>query len=702
MNNSTNQLIDLDYTRLPPAPHVLIKLIDLFHQTEVSFEELEAIIEKDTALCAKVISISNSAAYSQWSDVRELKRILVVLGTKTIKSIALTSAVHQFFSAFSKELGETLGSIWLDALICAHLSRLLANLTGYDNPDEAHLAGIMHQLGQLVFISNDPQKYQSIMASVSEQSILLLKEQEIFGIQSNDLAADIISKWGVDSFLHDAVRYQHKSATLVQDAHPLVKLINLSSQLCNRLNHSNNKYLVEDHFFGLNQSVIDNMVQQATQLAVAEATSFGVEVNEDPALPLANIDDESIRMELARRVRQIALLEGVQKDISALSDILDMIKIVNENLQLLFGFSNTIFFFPDSQESTLTGIASHSKNAPVNGSFSITLKSGCSLVSEAALQQTLVDSYHQTFFDEIPVIDHQVQTSLLFPHFICLPLINQKQLMGVIAIGCETLKAERIHTDNDLLNHFATIIAESFAHHQQTTHEQQQLQQQKRQEIDLQTRKVIHEVNNPLTIIINYLEILSLDIEKDSQNKKHIEIIKSEVDRVSEILLQLNDKQFQEQDEHFEVDVNQLINKLITLFKPTFYKLNHIQNQLDLDPKLPLVSTNQNKLKQILTNLLKNAAEALPDKGSITVKTRALLIVNRKKYIGITISDNGEGVPEAIIEKLFSPVETTKGANHSGLGLTIVNKLVSELKGSISYSTSDLGGAEFTLLLPRN
>ncbi len=251
MQNTAKHLIDLDCTRLPPAPHILIKLIDLCHKTEVSFEELEAIIEKDTALCAKVITISNSAAYSQWNDVRELKRILVVLGTKTIKSIALTSAVHQFFSQFSKELGETLGSFWLDALICAHLTRQLANLTGYEYPDEAHLAGLIHQLGQLVFLTNEPAKYQSIMASVPDQNALLFKEQERYGINSADLAADIIAKWGIESFLSDAVRYQHKPAELLHDTHPLIKLLNLSSQLCNRLNHENKKYLVEDHFFGL-------------------------------------------------------------------------------------------------------------------------------------------------------------------------------------------------------------------------------------------------------------------------------------------------------------------------------------------------------------------------------------------------------------------------------------------------------------------
>ncbi len=702
MQNPANYLQDLDFTRLPSAPHILIKLIDLCHRADVSFEELEAIIEKDTALCAKVISISNSAAYNQWNEVRELKRIIVVLGTKTIKSIALTSAVHQFFSQFSKELGQTLGSFWLDALICAHLNRQLSNLTGYPYPDEAHLAGLMHQLGQLVFLSTEGGDYQKLINSVADQDALLFKEQEKYGTNSTDLGADSIAKWGIESFLSDAIRYQHNSPELLQDAHPLIKLLNLSSQLCNRLNHSNKKYLVEDHFFGLNQSVIDNLVEQATSAAVSDARSFGIEVDEDTTIPRANIDDEAIRIELARKVRQIALLEGVQYQVTDLEDISETMHLISENLQLLFGLGSSMFFFPDKEQTTLTGIANHSKNLPANGSYTIKLKPGRSLVSEAGLQQRLLLSSNQDLFDDLPIIDRQILSALAYPYFISLPLINKGRLMGVIAIGCNDSQAQRFSADAALLQHFAGIVAESLAHQQQMTYAHQQQLEQKQLEIEIKTKKIIHEANNPLTIINNYLEILSMDLEKESDNQKHLQTIKGEVDRVGQILLQLREEPMQEEDEQAKVNVNQLIQNLIALFKPTFYKLNNIKSRLELDDKVPEIRTDQNKVKQIITNLLRNAAEAVSENGVITIKTSPRVFVGRKQYIEIIIADNGPGIGDSILDNLFSPVKSTKGSGHSGLGLTIVNKLVTELKGSISYSTSDEGGAKFIILLPRN
>ena len=700
MANSVKSITDLDYTRLPPAPHVLIKLIDLCHRTDVSFEELEAIIEKDTALCAKVITISNSAAYSQWNESRELKRILVVLGTKTIKSIALTSAVHQFFSQFSQEMGETLGSSWLDALICAHLARKLANLTGYPHPDEAHLAGLLHQMGQLILFTNDPVKYQQMMTSVPDQNALLFKEQERYGQNSADLAADMVAQWEVDSVLSDAIRYQHKPAELLLDTHPLVKLTSLASQLCNRLNHNNRKYLAEDQLFGLNQSIIENLVLEATQLAVSDARGFGIEVDEDHTIPRANVDHESIRIQLARKMRQIALLEGVQKTFDDVEDLTEMIQLISDQLLLLFGFSSAMFFFPDAENTVLNGFASHSKNIPAGGSYSIKLKPKRSLVAEAALQRQIKVTGYQSDFSELPIIDVQILSTLLCKEMICLPLLHNQNLLAVISIGCNAEMAEKFHHDDELLLHFGTIVSDAFARQNEVNNKYQQQMLDEKTERDLHTRKVIHEINNPLSIINNYLELLSMDMDPESNNKEHLETIKSEVNRVSKILLQLKDDQNVDKN-HTQVNVNSLITNMLDVFKPTLYKINQINSELQLDSKLPSIQTDANKLKQVITNLIKNAAEALPQKGTVTIKTRSLVVVNKTQYIEISISDDGDGLPANIIEHLFTPVQTTKGPEHSGLGLTIVNKLIAELNGHISYTTSDRGGASFIILLPR-
>jgi len=148
------------------------------------------------------------------------------------------------------------------------------------------------------------------------------------------------------------------------------------------------------------------------------------------------------------------------------------------------------------------------------------------------------------------------------------------------------------------------------------------------------------------------------------------------------------------------VDINNEINKLVMLYNNSLFLINHVNCKLELDPKLTHNLTNKNSFKQILTNLLKNAAEAMPNGGEITIRSTASVNVNGKDFIEILIRDNGSGIPENIKHDLFTPVASSKGNGHSGLGLSITKNLVTDAKGTISCRSSEKG-TEFQLLLPQ-
>jgi signal transduction histidine kinase len=118
-----------------------------------------------------------------------------------------------------------------------------------------------------------------------------------------------------------------------------------------------------------------------------------------------------------------------------------------------------------------------------------------------------------------------------------------------------------------------------------------------------------------------------------------------------------------------------------------------------LDSTLAPLLTDKDKLKQILINLLKNASEAMPDGGEITLSTQELLVSDEGKYLEIRVQDNGPGLPEQIRRDLFRPVKSTKAAGHSGLGLSITAQLTKELKGRI-HCRSNFRGTEFIIALP--
>jgi signal transduction histidine kinase len=86
--------------------------------------------------------------------------------------------------------------------------------------------------------------------------------------------------------------------------------------------------------------------------------------------------------------------------------------------------------------------------------------------------------------------------------------------------------------------------------------------------------------------------------------------------------------------------------------------------------------------------------------GRITVGTKGQVNVDGRPFVELTIRDSGPGIPSSIMPNLFSPVASTKGKGHSGLGLTIVKNLVTELSGTISCSSNGEQGTEFRILLP--
>ncbi len=115
---------------------------------------------------------------------------------------------------------------------------------------------------------------------------------------------------------------------------------------------------------------------------------------------------------------------------------------------------------------------------------------------------------------------------------------------------------------------------------------------------------------------------------------------------------------------------------------------------------------SKNGLKHIFLNLLKNASEALGEDGEVEIRTSIaenVLSTERglkKDAIRIIVQDNGPGLPEVVMKNLFKPYITTKNSGHSGLGLSIVKTMVSDMNGSIACKSTIDGGTCFTLHFP--
>lgn len=213
------------------------------------------------------------------------------------------------------------------------------------------------------------------------------------------------------------------------------------------------------------------------------------------------------------------------------------------------------------------------------------------------------------------------------------------------------------------------------------------------------TAGVFHEILNPINIISTHVQLLLADAGKGSGIEKDLKSIQEEIKRVQDItdgLLRFSRK---ESVETKEIDVNQLMDSVLTILVSEI-KYNNIQLFRKFDNELPLLKANADLLRQVFLNLIKNAIDAMVNGGSLTISTLKCL-KDERPCLCIQFTDTGCGIPKEHLDKIFDPFFTTKEEGKGvGMGLTIVYTTIQKFGGSISVSSEIGKGSTFTIELP--
>jgi signal transduction histidine kinase/HD-like signal output (HDOD) protein len=664
----------------------------------VSFGQLTTIIGKDAGIASKVITAANSPFYRQWKEISDIQRLLVVLGVRSVRTIAINSAVQQFFNQFSNRAARILDEIWLQSLICAETAKALADLTAYSSPDEAYLAGLLHRLGQLALLQAYPEAYETIIEKGLTGESLVKTEIDQFGYSSPQIGSHMIDSWQLQSFLADALLYQYEPVESILDCSHLIKLVNLACQLSDKSEKPQNQTLARaDSLFGLNQSIVETLWQKATEQALKSAHSFGI-------TPLNQKTDEQVKdhqTALGERIKQAALFGGGMQSMPETPDPIATMQQIQRDLDLLFDIQHVCYLMLSQDGKALKATSPSTNSNTLLEELEFSIESDRSLAAMAYNLKKACCSLDEENLSLISVADRQMARFINKQALLYLPLSTHQSQLGLIAIGINQPQWQALSQQRELLSLFASEAAEMLQRQQRLLSRQQQIIEDERAGFELEARKVVHEANNPLGIINNYLHILGMKLGEDHEAHQELNIIQEEISRVGHIILRIRDIPDGIEQQAKSVDVNQVIEDLCKLFQSSLFPINNITATLDLDSNLPHLETQRGHIKQILTNLMKNAVEAMPNGGKLSIETRANSYLNGKQHIEIQITDNGPGIDREIMDQLFTPVTTTKDSSHSGLGLTIVKNLIDELSGSINCTSKAGAGTRFQLYLPR-
>ncbi len=561
----------------------------------------------------------------------------------------------------------------------------------------------------------------------------LWAEKQLLGVTHGETGGWLMLRWQLDSMLADAIRYHHEPPEKIKEAFPLVRIIYTANLLCRKDDVSEQKYADVDLLTGLDRSAIAEIVEGAEE--EVEEIAFNLEIkvkkpsevkdsllrkgsktpddSKDPAAP-GHVEDappldkseeqeDALQQALTARVKSVSLLSSFLENLAHASDAIEIIAAGEQAMSMLFSIEKVLFFLPDNNSVLLKG-----RTSPVNSLYQAS--QGLTLTVQKS-SSLIVKTYHEMAIASLAVdtpadnlADRQILTIFNSETVLLVPLIADKKPAGVVLLGLPERGDVLSQADYKLIQVVIHQVALSLQMERMKEEKAAELNAARMAAVSMTARKIAHEINNPLGIISNYITSIKLKNPTDEVTQNELTIIDEEIQRISSMIRQLDifskDPGF-----HFEeTDVNATIESIIQLLNSARFAGPEIVISFQADKTLPHIITSKDAIKQILINLLKNAGEAMPNDGRITVTTRqpASETTADKQGIEITVADTGPGLPATVTNRLYTPFVTTKQNGHSGLGLSIVYKTVNDLGGTISHTSNPTKGTCFSIFLPNS
>ncbi len=282
------------------------------------------------------------------------------------------------------------------------------------------------------------------------------------------------------------------------------------------------------------------------------------------------------------------------------------------------------------------------------------------------------------------------------------PIVVQSRALGLLAVESGFLGRKFVESDLDLMSTISATVAVALANIEKGTrlrHAEEELR--KAEQLAMIGRVaagIAHEVKNHLSPFM-LADMIAREYPNDQKIRSAAEVMLEAQQHILDLVNEIRAAASGNSTAR-EVEAQDLaaVTEGVFRFMQCDAKLKRVRKvQLNVKTR-PIVWLNARSMRQVLVNLLRNAADAVvPDRGLIQVE------VSETEELGIVeVKDNGHGIPPEVAERIFEPFFSTKGDQGMGLGLDISRKLIVEQGGDIEFSAEPGGGTKFRVILPKN
>ncbi len=572
-------------------------------------------------------------------------------------------------------------SSWRQSISVAHLAQALALRAGVVDAEAAWTAGLAHNLANYLEPGTPTASPLTPNRSPPAHS------------------ADYLAELDPNGWLSDAARFHAEPLARGRAAHPLVRIVQLAYQLVARADAVD--------------SVDVRAALAALQMGAGEAAQLLADTQvqvRQLALRFGLLDAGATSHSagfdrLARLYAGQAAQSALNSHFRQAGKDAQPFTLLQDTLRALFGIERACLFTPaaDGHLRASVWLAS----APGLSALAIPLDDG-----HSALPRSLVRSAPQQFecgAADGALVDEQIARLLGVSQLLCQPLPLPDGQTGVLVagdanpgLGMSPLWRFTLAEYTETLRPRAapaTVAPAAIIPPQAVPAIRPAASDDIPRE---RARRAVHEVANPLTIMRNYVNLLSDKLGADSSVQRDLSIISDEIERVGRIvrgitaseespsLAPVGDLEL--------VSVNAIVSELVRMSLGTLFTPNNVSVQIDLNPEVPPLPLQKDLLKQVLFNLAKNAVEAMAAGGHLKFTTR-LIEAGGQREIEIEVADTGPGLPASVVDHLFEPLVSEKGGEHAGLGLNISHSLIERMNGQLSCQSSPQG-THFFIHLP--
>ena len=190
---------------IPTLPHIVTKVVSISNRSDTSAADLGRIIEKDQTLAAKVLRLANSPFYGFPKRIYSVSHAVVVLGLNAVKGLTLGATAFDMMKASGME------HLWRHSLGVAMMTTVLAPRAGLRNPEEVFVAGLLHDLGQVIISEKLSDQAAQIEQDFREHDCFRSEvEQEALGLTHADVAGWVADMWNLPTLLKDPMMFHHR------------------------------------------------------------------------------------------------------------------------------------------------------------------------------------------------------------------------------------------------------------------------------------------------------------------------------------------------------------------------------------------------------------------------------------------------------------------------------------------------------------